>query len=204
MAIVFYHAPMSSASPVAWALAELAASHESVKLDLKAMDQKKPEFLRLNPNGKVPTIVVDGAPMFEGLAIILWLGDRYGIDKNLWPGPGEPARLQALAWSVWGYVTLISAIGRLNLATTQRLGKEFQNAAQATYAKNEIDGLLSILDGRLVSQPFMLGASFSLVDLIDASVVGFGKMCGVDLSGHAHVSNWLERCQARPAFRAVG
>jgi len=76
MSIVFYSAPMSSASPVESALAELGVPHEKVSFDLSATRHKQPAFLKLNPNGKVPTLVVDGTPMFEALAIMQWLGDR--------------------------------------------------------------------------------------------------------------------------------
>jgi glutathione S-transferase len=203
MSIAFYEAPMSSASPVAWALAELGVAHQSVKVDLAAKDQKRPEFLKLNPNGKVPTIVVDGTPMFEALAIMLWLGDKYGPEKKLWPAIDAPARLQALAWSTWAYVTLGPAIGRLSMASSPRMSKELHNAAQAEYARRELADLLSILDARMAEQPYMLGAPFSLVDVIDASVVGYGSMVGVDVAAHRHVSGWVARCQARPSFGAV-
>ena len=69
MSIVFYWSPFSSASPIACALAELQVPQERVKVDLKAGEQRRPEFLALNPNGKVPTLTVDGAPLFEALAI---------------------------------------------------------------------------------------------------------------------------------------
>ena len=101
MSLTFYFAPQSSASPVACALAELDVEHERVRLDLKAKDQKKPGFLALNPNGKVPTLVVDGTPMFEALAIMLFLGERFGVERGLWPAAKDPARLAALSWCAW-------------------------------------------------------------------------------------------------------
>ena len=116
MAITFYSAPMSSASPVAAALAELNVPHETVTLDLKAGDQKKPAYLALNPNGKVPTLVADGTPMFEALAIMQWLGDRFGVAKGLWPAADSPARMQAMAWSTWAYVTYGTTLVMLQLA----------------------------------------------------------------------------------------
>lgn len=68
MSITFYSALMSSATPVTWALAELQVPHESVKLDLSKGDQKKPEFLALNPNGKVPTLPRVRALAHDGVA----------------------------------------------------------------------------------------------------------------------------------------
>src|SRR3954469_24977510 len=102
MSMVFYAAPQSSSSPVACALQELGVPHERVNLNLAAGEQRKPEYLALNPNGKVPLLVVDGTPMFEALAILQWLGDRYGVEKKLWPAADSPARLEALSWTTWG------------------------------------------------------------------------------------------------------
>jgi glutathione S-transferase len=201
--ITFYYAPMSSASPVVWALAELAVPHRAVKIDLKGTEHKKSEFLKLNPNGKVPTLVVDGTPMFEALAIMQWLGDRYGAEKKLWPAADEPARLQALAWSTWGYVSFGSAIGRLFIATSQRLGPEFRNEPQAELARKEINELLGILDARLAQKKFLLSDQFSLADLIVSGLCGYAAMSGVKLDGHDRVQAWLASCQDRPAFKAA-
>jgi len=101
MSLVFYWHPTSSASPVASALAELEVPHERVLIDIRGGEQRTPEYLAINPNGQVPCLVVDGTPMFEGLAILLWLGGRYGVDRGLWPSYGTPAQLQALSWSSW-------------------------------------------------------------------------------------------------------
>jgi len=98
MSIVLYWHPMSSATPIACALTELGVPHERVKIDIRTGEQRRPEYLALNPNGKVPTLTVDGAPMFEALAIHLWLGHRYGIERGLWPAAGTPEALQALSW----------------------------------------------------------------------------------------------------------
>lgn len=203
MSIAFYFAPMSSATPVACALAELGVPHEAVRLDLAAGDTRKPEFLALNPNGKVPTLVVDGTPMFEALAIMLWLGDRYGVAKGLWPAADAAERGPAMAWSTWAYVTFGGTINRLFYATSDRLGPEFRHQALAELSRKEADGLLGILDARLERAPHLLGDSFSLADLIVASVVGYGAMSGVSLAGHDRTRAWLERCQARPSFKAA-
>ena len=117
MSIVFYWHPQSSASPIACALAELQVPHERVKVDIRAGEQRRPEFLALNPNGKVPTLTVDGAPMFEALAIHLWLGENWGVKQGLWPVAGTPERLAALSWCAWAYVTYGAVLSRLFLTT---------------------------------------------------------------------------------------
>ena len=106
MSITFYYAPATSATRVHWALEELGISYQKVRLDLAKGEQKSPEFLELNPNGKVPALVDDGTPMFESLAIIIHLGEKYGVAKSLWPAPGSAQSAEALMWAVWGTVTV--------------------------------------------------------------------------------------------------
>jgi glutathione S-transferase len=202
MSIVFYEAPMSSASPVACALRELDVPHERVRLDLAAGDQRKPEFLKLNPNGKVPTLVVDGTPMFEALAIMMWLGERFGMAARLWPAADDPARLEAMSWSTWAYVTFGSVLYRVVLATSVDTLKNTAHAEHAQKdAQKDAQSLLGILDGHLASRPYLLGQSFSLADLIVGSVIAYGTYVGIPVDAHAHVQDWLARCQARPAWR---
>ena len=95
MSLVVHYAPMTSATRVLWALEELGVPYEKVRLDLAAGDQRKPEYLALNPNGKVPLLVHDGEPIFESLAILLHLGETFGVVRGLDPPPGA-ARARAL------------------------------------------------------------------------------------------------------------
>lgn len=199
MSIVFYWHPMSSATPVAAALAELDVPHKRTKIDIKAGEQHRPEFLALNPNGKVPTITVDGAPMFEALAIQLWLGEQYGVDRGLWPVAGTPERLQATSWCTWAYVTYGAALKRLHVATQGE--EQLKSVEHAAAARHDLDQLLRLLDDRLAQQPWILGDSYSLADLLVASVMGYSAYAGAPVAAHRHVQTWLEKVQARPAMR---
>ncbi|MEY4547384.1 MAG: hypothetical protein RL685_3579 [Pseudomonadota bacterium] len=204
MSIVFYAAPQSSASPVTCALAELNAPHERVQLTLSEGKQRSPEYLALNPNGRVPLLVVDGTPLFEGLAILQWLGDRFGVEKKLWPAAEEPARLEALSWTTWVYVSYMPVAMRWYYATGDRIPAEQHNAAAAAAALQEVQTLLGVLDGRLSARPYVLGKAFSLADLVLASCVRFTTFLGISLDAHGHVKDWLARCVARPSMSAPG
>ncbi|CAN7442321.1 glutathione S-transferase family protein [Acidovorax sp. Leaf78] len=199
MSIVLYWHPMSSASPIACALAELGVPHERVKVDIRTGEQHRPEYLALNPNGKVPTLTVDGAPMFETLAIHMWLGHRFGIERGLWPAAGTPEALQALSWCAWSYVTYGALMVRLNVAT--RGDEALHSDIHAQAAKAGLNDLLAVLDARLAKQPWMLGADYSLVDLVVGSVLGYSVFLGAPVSEHPHVQAWLARVQARPAMQ---
>lgn len=195
--IVLYWHPMSSASPIACALAELDVPHERVKVDITTAEQRRPDYLALNPNGKVPTLTVDGAPMFEALAIEIWLGQTYGVKRGLWPAVGTAEYLQAMAWSTWAYVTYGAQLTRLNAAN--ELGTP--GDAHGTAAHKLLDGLLSLLDDRLSRQTWMLGDAYSLVDLIVASVIGYSAYVGAPVASHPKTLAWLQKVQARPSMQ---
>lgn len=195
--IVLYWHPMSSATPVACALAELGVAHERVKIDITQGEQRRPDYLALNPNGKVPTLTVDGAPMFEALAIEMWLGETYGVQQGLWPAEGTPERLQAMAWSTWSYVTYGAQMLRVEAA--RHLGQPDDPHSSAGH--KAMDELLALLDTRLAAQPFILGASYSLADLIVASVIGYSAYLGAPVQKHPHVTAWLQQVQARPSMQ---
>ncbi|MFI5308471.1 MAG: glutathione S-transferase family protein [Polyangiales bacterium] len=202
MPITLYAAPFSSAIPVTCALAELSIPHERITVDFTSGVLKTKEFLALNPNGKVPTLVVDGTPMFEAVAIVQWLGDRYGVAKGLWPAADSPARMTALAWTTWAYVTFGAELLRLNYAQSERFAPELRSAASAEHAKGELQKLLGLLDARLAKQAHMLGPDYSLCDLVVANTVKYATLCGVTTEGHPNLSKWLDRCIARPAIRS--
>src|SRR5690606_32905980 len=122
MNLTLYASPMSSATPVVHALAELDVDCEIVILDLKAGEQKRPEYLAINPHGVVPTLVVDGTPLFESVAILQWLGEQYGVQRGLWPAAGTPERLEALSWSTWAYVSYGALLNVLNLVIPKQTG----------------------------------------------------------------------------------
>ncbi|WP_437894599.1 glutathione S-transferase family protein [Sorangium sp. So ce124] len=204
MTITFYYAPQSSAGRIRISLAELGVPHEAVRVDLRAGDQRKPEFLALNPNGQVPTIVIDGTPMFESVAIQIALGERYGVQKGLWPAPGSPEQLMALTWLVWGQVNVTSALYRYMKNTSEWFPKEQQDAKQAEAALNEVRGLLRILDSRLDGRPYVTGERCTLADLDLASVLGWGlSMTKIDTSDLKNLKGWLGRIMERPAVKAA-
>lgn len=195
--IVLYWHPMSSATPVACALAELGVPHERVKVDITTGEQRRPDFLALNPNGKVPTLTVDGAPMFEALAIELWLGHTYGVKSGLWPAGGTTEHLQAMSWSTWSYVTYGAQLVRLQAAKNMGTPDD----AHGTAAHKALDELLTVLDGRLSQKPWLLGDDYTLVDLIVASVIGYSVYLGAPVADHPTTNAWLQKVQARPAMQ---
>jgi glutathione S-transferase len=204
MSITFYYSPQSSATRIHWALEELGLAYEKVKLDLRAGDQKKPDFLKINPNGKVPALVVDGVTMFESLAILIHLGERHGVDRGLWPREGTSERAEALTWIVWGSVSLAAEVFKIFMNTSDWTPAESHNAMQADMARQEFHNLLKILDARLHGREYIVGDTFTFADLGNASLLGWATgMLKTDMSQYPAVAAWLGRCTGRPAFRVA-
>ncbi len=201
--VKFYYAPQSNATRVHWTLEELGIPYEKIRLDLRAGDQRKPEFLVKNPNGKVPTVELDGAPMFESIAIQIALGERFGVERNLWPALGSAAHLQALSWLVWGQVTLGGALTRYLYNTSSFFPKATHNAEQAEAAMVDVRAALRIFDTHLARSGHAVGDHFTIVDLDLASVLIWGSMFApIELSLYPELSSWLIRAKARPALAA--
>jgi len=199
MSITFYYAPMSSATRVHWALEELGVPYEKVKIDLAAGDQRKPEYLALNPNGKVPLLVADGVPIFESLAILLYLGDRFGKEKGLFPSK-DLDRAEALKWMAWSSVTVHDALSRFMRNTMDRFPAEERNEKAGQAAKKELGELLAILDRNLQGKEYLVAGTFSLADVGLAAFMPFLGRLGVDLNPFKNLNEWVGRCIARPAL----
>lgn len=203
MTLKLFAAPMSSATPVHHALVELGVEFELVLFDLARGEQKSPAYLAVNPHGVVPTLVVDGTALYEALAILQWLGDRYGVERGLWPAAGSPQRLAALSWTTWAYVSYGALINVLNFSQSPRVDASLHHPPLAAAALSRLDAALGRLDAQLAKAPYLLGDDYSLADLVVASVVTYSTYCGVDASRHANVQRWLQDFAARPSYRQV-
>ena len=203
MSLVLYTSPFSSAIPVDHALAELDLPHERVVLDLQAEQQREPAFLALNPNGKVPTLVVDGEPMFEALAIILWLGDTHGVERGLWPAAQTPERMQAMAWATWAYVSFAAWVRLFNVGGSPRFPAEVHHEPQRALALRELRALLEVLDGHLEDRDALVGKTFSLADAAVGNSMAWAAFSGVPVDEYANVRRWLDGVKARPCFARV-
>jgi glutathione S-transferase len=203
MSLVLYYAPQTRAINVLWALEELGLPYEKVKLDFSKGEQKAAEYKKINPNGKVPALVVDGTPMWETLAILLYLGDRFGVDKKLWPAATDPARVEAMTWSTWAPVTLAADLMRIALSSSDLVPKERHNAAQADAAREDVATHLGILEERLATRSHILGDEFSLADLAVSGAVAFATRLGLDLARWPKVQAWVAKVRGRPALGRV-
>lgn len=201
MSLTFYYSPMSTATLTELVLEELAVPCERVRIDLKKKESHTAEFLRLNPNGKVPVLVHDGTPIWESAAITLYLGEIFGVAKGLYPEPG-PDRGEAMKWIVWSNVTLGDAFGRLVRNTSDWYPAEQHNAKAAAAAQSDVRDCLRILDQALTGRQYLL-AGYSVADTHVNSLIDWLRYMKVDFSDCERVNSWSQRCAARPAYGRV-
>jgi glutathione S-transferase len=198
MSLTFYYAPMSTAGITAIVLEELGVPCEKIKVDLKAGDTRKAEFLRLNPNGKIPLIVHDGVAIWESAAITMYLGEVFGVAKGLYPAPGAN-RGEAMMWITWTHITLGDAVWRRMRNATDFYPAEQRNAKAGEAALADIQNCLRILDGSLAGKPFLAG-NYTLADAHVNAFVDWLRHMKFDFSACPHLNDWSQRCAARPAY----
>ena len=213
MTIQFYFAPFSTSNITQAVLAELGVTCERIELSIDAGDTRKPSFLAINPNGRVPVLVVDGVVLWEAAAITSYLGETYGVDVGLYP-PAGLERGQAMSWITWTNTELAQAAGRLSaqlppdadgavqegstdvLTTSQRSDDEFNQA------RRDLEKHLGVLDAALTDKDYVLG-DFTLADTHLWVIVGWVSALGIGLSGYRNVSAWSVRIDQRPAMRSA-
>jgi glutathione S-transferase len=198
MSITYYYAPMSTAVRTTWAIEELGVSCERVRLDLAKKETKTEAFRQLNPNGLVPVLVVDGTPIFESTAILLYLGETYGVEKGLYPPPGIK-RAETLKWVIWANVGFFDPITRWVRNTASYIPADQRNGNAAEAAKKDLGAAMQILDDALAGKSYLVDDSFSLADLAASSYLGWLKFMGYDYAPFKNVTAWTDRCLGRPA-----
>ena len=202
MSLTFFRAPMSTATVTELVLAELDVPHETVTLDIKKGETKKPEHLKLDPNGRVPVIVHEGVTIWESAAITIYVGETFGVAKKLWPEAG-PKRGEAMKWVVWMNVTFGEAVGRWARNTAPGwLPPEQQNAKAGEAGKADLAKCLRILDEALDGRAFLCG-DYTLVDTHANSFIDWIRHMNVDITPYARIEAWSKRCADRPAYQRV-
>jgi len=203
MSIKLYSWPSSSGTRVSWALEELGLPYEYAALDAKKQEHRAPAYLALNPHGKVPALKDGDQTFFESCAILLHLGNKYGVEKKLFPPGGGQPRADAISWSVWASTELGPYMLQYlyhGLDTPVSFKKEDRSKAAGDFSQMNFNRQLDALEARVAKQDYLMG-SFTLVDVACASWLAMGTMFGLTLERHPRVAAWCGRCAERPAFR---
>jgi glutathione S-transferase len=177
-----------------WVAMELGLDFEHLPIEIGDAGAKSPEFLAINPNGRLPVIVDDGFVLFESLAITLYLAKKHGFG-TLYPAALE-GEARAWQWSFWAIAEVDRGVNIWSLHAV-RLPPEERNAALREEALKVIASPFKVLDAAVAKQPCLLGDTFTVADLNVAAVVS--RAVDMDLSAVPHLKVWLTRCLDRPA-----
>ena len=190
----------TAATPNGWkasiTLEELALPYKVRRIDFDKREQKEPWYLKINPNGRIPTIVDHGNggfAVFESGALMIYLAEKAG---KLLPADVK-GRSLVIQWLMFQMGGIGPMMGQANVF--YRYAPERIPYAIERYQR-EVRRLLEVLDGRLKDNEYLAG-DYSLADIANWSWVRGYKWSGVTLDGLDHLSRWLETIGARPAVK---
>jgi glutathione S-transferase len=192
--IDLYTAPTPNGWKASIALEELEIPYEVHVVNLLAGDQKKPEYLALNPNGRIPTIVDRDAgdfPIFESGAILIYLAEKTG---RLLPKDTK-GRSRVIQWLMFQMGGIGPMMGQANVFF--RYFPEKIQSAIDRY-QNECRRLFEVLDARLAKSEW-LADDYSIADIANWSWVRTHRWSGVSVESLDHLQRWLGQLAARPA-----
>jgi len=181
-----------------WMAKELGLDYEHDPVEIGDAGARTPEFLAINPNGRLPVIVDDGFVLFESLAITLYLAKKHSPGR-LYPGTLE-GEARAWQWSLWAVTEVDRGVNIWSLHAV-RLPPAEQDLAKRAEALKVLVAPFKVLDAAVAAQPYLLGSEFTVADLNVAAVIS--RAIEMDLSAVPNLKAWLTRCLDRPAARAA-
>ncbi|MGN2246488.1 glutathione S-transferase family protein [Frateuria sp. GZRR35] len=193
-----YYAPGTASMVVHLALLETGAPHELKRVDLDAKAQHEPDYLRLNPRGVVPTLVVDGKPLSESAALLMLLAERHP-DSPLAPPSGTPERAAWYQWIVYLSNTLMSAY-RFWFYPHELDDTPAVRAA----LQRRIEGAWDLLDAHLAAHgPYLLGERFSGADLLLTMLMRWSRNMPRPATEWPALKQLADRVRARPSWQRL-
>jgi glutathione S-transferase len=189
--ITFYYNPMSRARIVHWMLEEVQADYEIKLLRFDQREHKSPNFLQINPMGKVPAIVHRGVVITESAAICAYLADLYP-EAKLAPRPDDPRRGTYLRWLFFGASCVEPAL------VDKLFGRPDPEPGALGYGN--YDDTMNALESALRPSPFILGDMFSAVDVYLSSEIWWGMMVKA-IEPKPGFDHYVQRCSERDAYK---
>ena len=181
-----YYNPQSRAVIAKWMLDECGAPYQIVPIDFTKREHKAPEFLRINPAGKLPALQDGESNIFEGAAICLYLADKFP-QANLAPKIGAPERGRYLSLMVYSTSQLEPAMGDalLKVETLPQRGWTNFETAQ------------DVVEGELGRGPYLFGEWFTAADIMIGSMFIWKRIFGAP-AGRPALEAYVDRLLARP------
>lgn len=181
------------------ALEELSLQYTMHKLNLGALDQKAPDYLKINPNGRIPAIVdkeANDLAVFESGAILVYLAEKTGqlLASDI------QTRSETMQWLMFQMSALGPIMGQAGWFL--RSAPEPINIAIERY-QNETRRLFSVLENRLTTLPYLAGANYSIADISTWTWARRAEYAEVDGGDFPHVQKWVARIAERPAVQSA-
>jgi glutathione S-transferase len=180
-------------------LEEMGEPYELIEKSTRTDELQSAEYLRLNPNARIPTLVDGDFVLWESMAINLYLARKYAGLMHC----TDPKTLGlATQWSFWAMLEMEALL--LDFLLHRAVLPEFSR--DPSYAERDellLRKPLGVLDNTLSGRNYLTGSQFNVADLNVASILVWGKMGRMDLSPHPNVKQWLDRCLVRPAYGRV-
>jgi glutathione S-transferase len=189
-----YWAPRTRSFSALWLMEETGQPYERALTDLSKGEHKSPEYLAINPMGKVPALRDGEATLAEAAAICAYVAERYPQAK-LAPPLGDPLRARYLYW-------LFFSPGCIEPAMVQLATKIEMNPTAAGWGDAQL--VLDVLDAALSNGPWLLGETFSAADIMVGSGLNFAVRLFKMAPSRPSFDRYLDRCAARPAFQRAG
>ena len=199
--VSLYYAPGAASMVVHWLLLDLGIPHQLHLVDTGAGEQKRPEYLALNPNGVVPTLVVDGRPMFEAAALLMTLADQHP-QRALAPRVGDPLRAQYNQW-MFHLANAVQPLFRLWWYPHEPAGEAAADTVRAMIAPR-IEAAWSRLDAHLAAYgPYLLGDTLSVADFYLTMLMRWSRNMPRPATDWPHLAALAHRMKARPSFKLL-
>jgi glutathione S-transferase len=181
-----------------WIAEELGLDYEHFPVEIGDAGARRPEFLAINPNGRLPAIDDDGFVLTESLAITLYLAKKHALGR-LYPASLE-GEAETWKWSLWAVQEVDRGVNIWSLHAV-RLPPGERDAAKRDEALKVLAAPFKVLDAEFAGKPYLLGEKFTVADLNVAAVVS--RAIDMDLSAVPNLEAWLMRCLERPAAQAA-
>lgn len=195
-----YYAPNTRAVRTVWLLNELGLDYELERFTLGEKAMRSPEYLAVNPNGRVPTLDDGDVRMSESTAIAQYLVARYG-DGSLARAPDSPEFPAYLQWLHYAEGMIMPPINAY-VVETILLPPDRRSETHADRALRLLNRTLGPVEAWLEGRDYLLG-SFSAADTITGHACVMSEKFGVDFSDKPNLKAYNERLLARPALQAA-
>jgi len=179
-----------------WVAKELGLDYEHIPIEIGDAGARTPEFMSINPNGRLPVIVDGDFVLFESLAITMYLAKKHSLGR-LYPGALED-EARTWQWSLWALTEVDRGVNIWSLHAV-RLPPDERDAAKRAEALKVVAAPFKVLDATVADRPYLLGEDFTVADLNVAAVIS--RAIEMDLSAVPNLKAWLLRCLERPAAR---